>query len=261
MSGTVTVLGCRAGSPDAGSPASGYLLQSGDATILLDCGPGVVAAAAARVDLTTLDAVVITHQHADHCADLVALAYHRAFPAVCPPLPLVAPTGFADVLRGLDQVWGIPTLAELRGPLTNAFQLTEVDPGARFDVAGLVAQTTAGRHPVPVLCTRWPAFDLAYTADTGYDRRLARWARGVGILLAEATYTRATARSLADHGHLTGTLAGRLATEADAGALVLTHFADRSLAKQTMAEAKAVFAGPVRIAEPGLVLRADGRCR
>lgn len=255
---TLTVLGCRAGSPDAGSPASGYLLRAGDTTVLLDCGPGTVSAAAARTDMAALDAVVISHQHADHAADLVALAYHRTFPERLPPLPLLAPLGFAGVMAGLDAVWGIPTLAELRRPLTDAFDLAEVRPGATTEVAGLALQTEPGVHPVPVLCTRWPDVGLAYTADTGYSEGLVRWAADVPVLLAEATYVESTARDLDGHGHLTGTLAGRLAAAAGAGRLVLTHFADRSRAAEAAAEARAVFTGPIATARPGLAIPLAG---
>lgn len=250
---TLTVIGCRAGSPDAESPASGYLLSAGAKQVLLDCGPGTIAAAAGHTDLGALDGVVVSHRHADHAADLVALAYHRAWPVRRPPLPLIAPTGFSDVLDGLDDVWGIPTIDDLRRPLGDAFDLVEVEPGTDAQIAGLRLQTARGAHPVPVLCIRFPDLGLAYTADTGFTETLVRWAANVPVLLAEATYVEATAHDLDGHGHLTGRLAGRLAAEAGVGQLVLTHFADRSLTDVARAEAATRYDGPITVATPGLV--------
>ena len=70
----LTVLGCSGsyGAP-AGGACSGYLVRAGGETIWLDCGNGTLPALQRHADPADLTAVVITHQHPDHCADLYGL--------------------------------------------------------------------------------------------------------------------------------------------------------------------------------------------
>jgi ribonuclease BN (tRNA processing enzyme) len=247
----LTILGCSAGSPQGEAPASGYLLEVEGRRLLLDCGPGVVAAAAASGGLERLDAVIVTHRHADHCADLVALAYHRCFPRVLPPLPLFAPTGFDEVLTGLDRIWGIPTLEDLRKPLTSAFDLRMVDPGDDLEIAGLSVTTHRTLHPVPTMALRSDDASLAYTADAALTPELADFCQDVTLLLAEATYLELPEAGVDAHGHMDGAAAGELAAKADAAHLVLTHFADPREAPAILEAATLPFSGRCDIATPG----------
>jgi ribonuclease BN (tRNA processing enzyme) len=247
----LTVLGCRAGSPRSGCATSGYLLEIERRRILLDCGPGVATALSAVMEPSELDAIIVSHRHADHCADLVALAYHQTFPTLRRPIPLFAPTGFTDLFDRLDDVWGIPSLSLMRTPLTSAFDVTEIEPGTPFTAAGVAVATVAGEHPVPVLATRFPAADLAFTGDTGWSESLPDWACDVGTLLCEATYPDGSEIELARHGHLTGSLAGRLARRASAGHLVLTHFAELDEVDLIRSQAASEFDGRLSVANPG----------
>ncbi|TDD27024.1 MBL fold metallo-hydrolase [Actinomadura sp. KC06] len=61
----LSVVGARAGMPAPGQPSSGYVLQTGRASLLLDCGPGVAGELPAVVPPAALDAVLITHLHLD----------------------------------------------------------------------------------------------------------------------------------------------------------------------------------------------------
>ena len=67
----LTVLGKSPSWQDAGGACSGYLLQEGETTVLLDCGNGVFGKLRQRVDYVDVDAVVLSHLHADHFLDLV----------------------------------------------------------------------------------------------------------------------------------------------------------------------------------------------
>jgi ribonuclease BN (tRNA processing enzyme) len=69
---TLTVLGCAGSSydPDLQHPCSSYLLETREAAILLDCGFGSLASFLEHAPGTRLDAIVISHAHGDHTADL-----------------------------------------------------------------------------------------------------------------------------------------------------------------------------------------------
>lgn len=254
MTARLTILGASACAPTSLGAAVGYLVEHTGGATLVDCGPGVVAELAARGHLDTLSSVVISHEHADHSADLTALAYRRGFPVRQGSLPLWAPTGFVRRLAGLDAVYGIPTLPELAEPLSDGFDLTEVQPGETVVVDGTRLVTVPAKHPVPTLAMRFDQLGLAYTADTGMSQELVDLCLGVPILLAEATYRESAGIDVSGHGHLTGRTVGQLAAEAGVGHLVITHLADPRDGDAILAEARAEYDGPVELAVPGLVV-------
>src|SRR5207253_3119203 len=91
-----------------------------------------VGALQRHVDLLSLDAVVISHLHADHCLDLVPYSYARRLHprAPLPRLPVYGPRGLQDRLcaafeqrptDGLEGVYEFRTVQEGRrtiGPFT-----------------------------------------------------------------------------------------------------------------------------------------------
>jgi len=251
MSATLTIIGCRAGAPAGGASASGYLIEAAGRRLLVDCGPGVVLTLAAQEPFPALDAVVISHRHADHCADLVALAYRRRFPHTLPPLPLFGPPDLLSLLARLDDLFGMESLPALARPLQDTFAFHPVTPGAAFEAAGFLTESCAAHHPVPTLSLRWPTLGLVYTADTALHSGLISFAAGADLLLAEATYAGEAGRDLQTHGHMTGAHAGLLAQQAGVKRLTLTHLADLSMLEATRRAAESHYGGPITVAEAG----------
>lgn len=251
MSATLTIIGCRAGAPAGGAAASGYLLEAAGRRLLVDCGPGVVLTLAAQDSFPDLDAVVISHRHADHCADLVALAYRRRFPQSLPPLPLFGPPDLLPLLARLDELFGMESLPALAHPLQDTFAFHPVTPGAAFEAAGFLVESCAAHHPVPTLSLRWPTLGLVYTADTALHAGLISFAAGADLLLAEATYADEADHDLQTHGHMTGAHAGVLAHQAGVKRLMLTHLADLRIREETRRAAESQYNGPIMVAEAG----------
>src|SRR5919205_2931054 len=71
----LTVLGKSPSWQDVDGACSGYLVQEGDTSVLVDCGNGVFSKMRRYLDYTEVDAVVISHLHADHFLDLVPFSY------------------------------------------------------------------------------------------------------------------------------------------------------------------------------------------
>ncbi len=253
MNARIEVLGCSAGAPGDLGAASGYLITVGDRSVLLDCGPGVVQRLAERRLLDTIDAVVLSHQHFDHCGDLMALAYRRAFPRPGAPLTIHAPAAVAGTLQQLDQVFGIPSLPELATPMATQLPLREIEIGDSVEVCGIRIDTHPCSHPVPTMAVRLPELGFSYTADSKLTDGLIDFCSGTTIL-SEATWPTAEGHDFEAHGHMSGADAGRLAHRGDAAALVLTHFADPADADTTVTNARAEYAGALTRAVPGMLL-------
>ena len=141
----VTVLGKSPSWQDAGGACSGYLIEEGDTAVLLDCGNGVFAKLRRRRDYCAVDAVVLSHLHADHFLDLVPYSYALTFAprqqpvavdrwpgTSCPARPrLIAPGGAAATFRQVVGAWGHEDLIE------NAFAIEEYDAAAAPQVGPL----------------------------------------------------------------------------------------------------------------------------
>src|SRR2546426_10336893 len=84
----LTVLGKSPSWQDAGGACSGYLIEEDGATVLLDCGNGVFSKLRRFRDYTAVDAVVISHLHADHFRDLAPFSYGLTYPPRQPPEPV-----------------------------------------------------------------------------------------------------------------------------------------------------------------------------
>ena len=246
------VLGCQAGMPMAGRPSSGYLLSTSSTRILLDCGPGVAAALSANGGAGDLDAIVISHMHADHCHDLLPVGITLLGR---PPVPLYLPAGGPAVLDALADVF--PLRGDARGtPFHHGFRIVEYRPGDTVHIGDCGLTFHELRHAVPncgVRVTDGTA-TLAYTGDTGPTPALVELARDVGLLLAECTLATS---EVGDHGHLCATDAGRAAAEAGARHLVLTHFGSshRDWIAARRAEAAREFHGRLRVAYAGARFR------
>jgi ribonuclease BN (tRNA processing enzyme) len=245
----LTVVGCAPAWTNAGEPCSSYLVEAGGARILLDCGCGAFAALQA-LDARPLDAVVLSHLHFDHCADLIPFAYSRRYGAVrewAPPR-LVAPPAGLERLASLAEAGGAA-----RDHLDGPFSLEEYRPGTPLEIGGARLTFAALRHPGVSHAIRLEAGGkaLCFSGDTGLTAALGEHARGVDLLLCESTLSD---RAESDDEHLAATDAGAAAAEAGAGRLVLVHL-DADRRAPAVAAARTTFGGPVDAAIPGFRAR------
>jgi ribonuclease BN (tRNA processing enzyme) len=246
----LTVLGRSPASPNPGEACAGYLVEGGSARVLLDIGPGVVSQLVRQHHPDELDAVIVSHMHADHMLDLVTLRY--VYPWRTRPkderLRVVMPPGSADQL--LDLARGVGNARHFE----DCFRLSEHDGSGRVAIDGLSLTPVATQHYIPCWGFRAEADGgrLAYTADTAPARGLEDLADSADLLLSEATL-----RSLDEdaappepRGHLLPTEAGEAARAGGAKRLMLTHLpanGDGDWARVLAAEA---FGADVEIAEP-----------
>jgi ribonuclease BN (tRNA processing enzyme) len=249
----VTVLGSAGSHPGVGRLCSGLLVRGRTADgrvthLVIDAGNGSTANLQRHVALTDLDAVVITHRHVDHCIDLAsaqyALRFDTDFLATGRRIPVHAADGVAELLRGLSSG------EDPDGGIDRVLAFDRVAGGDTRTVGPLAVAFADAVHPVPAVSVRveHDGRVLVVSGDTAGDDALVALARGADLFVCEATWTgRAD-----DHPpglHLTAEGAAAIARAAGVGRLVLTHLAGATDRTRALAEARAVFDGPIDLAE------------
>ncbi|MBK5230733.1 MAG: MBL fold metallo-hydrolase, partial [Thermoleophilia bacterium] len=95
----VTVLGKSPAWQDAGGACSGYLVEDASTHVLLECGNGVFSKLRQVRDYTRVDAIVISHMHADHFFDLIPYAFALVYAPRQQPVPVARWSGTDEPVR------------------------------------------------------------------------------------------------------------------------------------------------------------------
>jgi ribonuclease BN (tRNA processing enzyme) len=231
--------GCGAW-PAAGRACSGYLVEQDGFRVLIDPGYSVLPRLLEQVPADALDAVLITHGHPDHCADLNPLLRARAMSDDPPAaLPVYAPDGALDVVLALDRP----------GMLDDAVALRSFDPGERFAAGPFEVCTFLLPHWVPNAGLRLESASqtFAYTGDCGPSPDLIPLAASADVFLAEATYPRSVPEDSVRYLS-SARDAGRTAARAGVGRLVLTHLWPGTSPAESVEAAAAEFGGQISVA-------------
>lgn len=243
----LTVLGGCGAWPTRTQGCSGYMVVCEGFRLLIDPGYATLPALLEHADAEDIDAVLVSHGHPDHCADLNPLLRARALGGASPPpLPLYALPGALDPVLALDR----------HGMLAHAWTLHEFAAGARFEIGPFTVTTLLLPHFVPnagIRLTDPQGAVLAYTGDTGPSPQVPLLAREAGLFLSEATHPEAVPPADAEH-LLSARLAGRYAEQAGAARLVLTHLWPGTPHEEALRGARAGFSGPLAVAVPRQVL-------
>jgi ribonuclease BN (tRNA processing enzyme) len=270
---SLLVLG--SGGPGAtGRAGAGYVvLLDGRARILVDAGPGTFARAGeAGVDLGEVQTVLLTHLHADHATELPGLVKARAvaarsdiaFDIYGPPASGVYPstTRFVDLLLGPDGAFAY--LRDFAGHLTILAHDVErsTEPRILMRDGALTLSAIAGHHgeaPSVVYRVDYGGRSITFTGDidaSGHDA-LARLAKDTSLLVFDAVVLDPPGSPPALYAlHTAPRDIGRLAREAHAGKLLLSHLNPAIDRAQTAVRAsiRESYKGPVEFARDGLAI-------
>jgi ribonuclease Z len=266
----VTLLGTGCPVVDTARFGPAALIRHDGVSLLVDCGSGVSQRLlAAGCPGRDLDAVLLTHLHSDHLVDLFQLVISSWHQGRDRPQRLYGPRGTRRYVTGLLSLWR-PELeqriAHERRPSTAALELavTEIEPGRLFEVSDLAVDAVEVDHR-PVR----PAFGFVFSAaagriavsgDTTYCPALIAAARDVDVLVHEVFIHREmpvmagvrsaeTVRNVASY-HTVSDQVGKVAAEAGARALVLTHFVPPRFDKRALVdEVRRDYDGPLLIGE------------
>jgi ribonuclease BN (tRNA processing enzyme) len=245
----LTAIGTSGSYPGPDSSASCYLLEAEERNrtwrVLLDLGSGALGSLQKYADATGIDAVFLSHLHADHCLDLcgyyVMRKYHPA--GALPRIPVYGP---ADTARRMAKAYDLdenPGMNEEFDFIPYAAAALQVGP---FTVTAREVV-----HPVTAYALRVEAHGrvLAYSGDSGVCPGLDDTARDADVFLCEASFIEGEPNP--PDLHLTGAEAGRTAAGAGAQRLLLTHIPPWHDPEVVLGEAVQEYAGKVELATPG----------
>lgn len=249
----LTILGSSGGYPGPQNPSSGFLLEHAGKRFWIDAGHGTFSALQRLVDFTAVDAILISHVHADHCVDLyafnIAMRFHEQGvlrrSLYCP----------REVWERMPLLLGDPP--EGAEGFSKSFDFHPVEAGGGVEVCGIRVSFLRTDHPNHCLAMRLESDSgvLTYSADTGPGADLAGFARGSDLLLCEATYQEGRVGAPV---HLTARQAGETALRAGARQLVLTHVWPAFDPLRSVEEAKAAAGGITGITDVEVVWAAPG---
>jgi ribonuclease Z len=263
----LTVCGTGAGPFTAQRASSGYVLQAGGHTIMLDCGPGTVRnALVAGIELRDIEAIVVSHLHEDHILDLAAFALQAMYGRFERLPQVYGPPGSRDAATRLMTMQR--STAQLP-PL----EVTEIDATDEREISGFVvaSQETPHAPDLHAFSRRFSSngSSLVFSGDTHPNPELmAGLARDADLLLHECyslagleryvsqvtpeRRERIMSRLPTTHSNLQDV--ARIAEDAGVKRLVLTHLLPTEIEADLLKEASGIYSGEVVVARDGLVL-------
>lgn len=241
----ITAIGIWGGYPNKNEATSSFLIEQDGFRCLIDCGSGVLAAVQNYTELSDLDAVIITHYHPDHVAD-VGVLQHAAMVGMQLkewkiPLPIYAHN---------RDVAGFKSLF-----YKNVTEGKELHVSEPIQIGPWQVSFCETIHPVYCLALKFTANGkmAVFTADTAWKEELIDFSKGADFIAAESNLYEKYVGII--HGHMSGHQAGELASRAGVKRMVLTHLPQYGELGEILESAKKSFSGSVEFAEIGKTYR------
>lgn len=237
---------------------SSYLIRENDTSLVLDFGNGAFGKLMTQIRVEEINAIVVSHMHADHFLDLISLGYalldRNQRQDRLLSIPLYLPKGGGLVLRKISQALGHPGFTfsgctnrefmEKTGRegdfMFAVYDVRETADGDSFTVGGFDISCCRVRHGDYTNAIRVTGGGgcLTYSADTCVCREVMEAAKGADLFLCECTM--GTGREVSPI-HLSSWQAAEIAVQAGVGQLVLTHFSSEEAAEPSVTAAKSIF--------------------
>lgn len=243
----LTVLGCAGGYPGPEAACSGYLLSEADHHVWIDAGTGTLPQLLRYRALSELDAVWISHLHADHCSDLLGAFHYLAYgpDPRGTRLPMYGPPGLASAMD---------PLIDEPGGLAEVFEVRELADGMSFDCGPIGLRAVEVPHSIPTFALRAQSGGsiMSYSSDCGGDPAVTAVARDADLFVCEAFNAAGDTRFTSVKSPQE---AGRYAALGGARRLLLTHLPPGADPDRARREAATCYDGPITVAGQGAVYK------
>jgi ribonuclease BN (tRNA processing enzyme)/UTP-glucose-1-phosphate uridylyltransferase len=246
------VLGSGTAVPHAIRFGPGYALRIDERYIFFDPSAGTVHRAVRHgMDMRTLSHIFFTHLHPDHTGDLVPLLFALKNPDIDPSifLEIIGLPGFRDFFYQLKQVYGKwieppPERAQIQD--ITRYPLHQKGWNIQWEPLSHIVESIGFRVTHESTGKVW-----AYSGDTDYCEGIIRLVRQADVAVLECSFP----DQFKAPGHLTPSLAGRIAREGKVQHLVLSHFYPRCDGEDIISQCRSVYKGPLTVAHDYLRMR------
>ncbi|MBU4463234.1 MAG: ribonuclease Z [Proteobacteria bacterium] len=224
-------------------------METGGAKLLFDCGPGTMRRLLeAGTKIFDISFIFFSHLHPDHTGELVSFLFATKYPEIerrQKPLTIVAGSGFSEFYDRLKNVYG--EWIELKPELINIVEMDNKGKDS-IDFGDFTVKSIPVEHSDESIAYRTTGScgkSVVYSGDTDFSDNLVTLAKNADILICES----ALPDELKVKGHLTPSLAGGIATQANVKKLVLTHFYPECDQVDIEKQCRKTWSGPLVLAE------------
>jgi ribonuclease Z len=280
MDMSLVFIGTGASTPSARRGLPSLLIRRGGEHLLFDCGEGTQRQLVRSVGLPDLDAIFITHFHADHWLGLPGMLKSFALRDREAPLRIYGPPGLNEIMAQVKFVYGrlpyelsVEELGPMEAVARGGYTIGSVPVRHRVNVAyGYVlvedqrpghldaelaaslgvtpgpdfgrlqrGETVAGVRPEQVMGPTREGRKVAITGDTAPCEAMQVAAHKADLLVHEATFADEEVERARETQHSTARQAAEVARAAEVRMLALTHISTRYAGKELRAQAREVF--------------------
>lgn len=237
----LTVIGFMGAYPSRTSASSLYLLEKDGFNLALDFGSGGLLKLQNYLDIKDLSALVLTHYHTDHIADIGVLQHIKLVEAQLGINKRVLP--IYGHQADLEQ-FNLLTSSYTQGVAYEANKLLQLGP---FSIEFFLT-----KHSVPCYGLRITDGEkvLVYTGDSAFTDGWIKFSEYADLLLADCSFY---ADQRIDAGHMTSREVATIAEAASVKEVILTHLPHYGNHANLVSEAKEIYTGHVRLAKEGLI--------
>lgn len=238
----LTVIGYWGGYPAEEGASSAYLLEKNGFTIALDMGSGALMTLQKYKKVSALNAVILSHYHADHMADVGvlqhALLVESYITGVIQSVPIYGHIADREAFKQLDH------------KRTKAVKYTDSET---LKIGPFFIRFLETNHPVPCFGMRITdgTHTIVYTADSGFQESWIPFSKDADLLLADCNFYADQKDN--DAGHMTSHDVAQIAADAGVKELILTHLPHYGDHTQLVREAGTIFSGDIQLAKEGLI--------
>lgn len=236
----LTVVGFWGAYPAKGEATSCYLIEKDGFRLLIDCGSGALAQLPNYIDPYDLDAVILSHYHPDHIADIGVLQH------------LIKVQNLIQNEKRILNIFGHNQDKDGFQSLTSSdTRAVAYQPGQPLELGPFMIEFLKTAHPVPCYAMRITDGEkiIVYTADSSYQESFIPFSQNADLLITDCNFYKGQDGS--KPGHMTSQEGAMIAEKADVKMLLLSHHPHFGERAQLKIEAEQYYSGKICLAKTG----------